>query len=169
MQATEALISGFKTGKPLKSPQAGHEAVFASTGDDKTRQSLQALSNRPAGYRKAVVGLNCADDRVFVLVRSKENAVIDPLRLNELELTTEVRSDKREHQTAFDAVILENTVRQQWTVGRSSTDHAVNFGHTGNRCIARVCPAYVRPAGSFHTGRIILLKHEIVVAPRINA
>jgi hypothetical protein len=164
-----ALPLRFKPGEPPQGPQSRHEAVLAATGDDKARQSLQTLSDRTARNCKTVPGLNRADDRILVAARSKENAVIDPLRLDELELPSKVRAHEGEHQSTVDTVILELAFRKQGAVCGSPSDHAVNFRDAGDRRVARVRASDVRTPRRFETRRVILFKEEIVVTPGIGA
>jgi hypothetical protein len=74
---------------------------------------------------KAAALVVCPGDGIFNIACPKENAVIYPLRLNELELPAKVRSDKREHQPAIYAVILQDPFRERRTVGGSAPDHSV--------------------------------------------
>jgi hypothetical protein len=114
-----------KVGKPAQGSQSGHEAIFAPPRDDKPREALKALANRPPWNCKVTALVVRPGDWILIVVRPKENAVIYPLRLDELELPPEVRSDKREHQPPVGAVILQDSFRERRAVGGSAPDHSV--------------------------------------------
>src|SRR2546425_1059918 len=84
-------------GNPAHSSKSGHEAIFTAPRDDKPMEALKSSANRPAWNREAAFSLARADDWILRIARSKENAVIDPLRLDELELASRMRPDEREH------------------------------------------------------------------------
>src|SRR5215471_6878502 len=78
----------------------------AGPRDDERRQALQAPADRPPGNREAVALAVRPDDGILGIARANEDAVIYPLRLDELELPPEMRADKGEHQPPIGAVIL---------------------------------------------------------------
>jgi hypothetical protein len=86
-----------KVGEPAQGSQSGHKAIFTAPRDNKSREALKALANRPPWNCKAVALFVRPDDGILSFTRPKENAIIYPLRLDELELPPKVRSDKCEH------------------------------------------------------------------------
>src|SRR5262245_11454956 len=86
-----------EVGKPTHSAQSGHEAIFTAPSDDKPMEPLKSSANRPAWNCEAACSIVRADDWILRIACSKENAVVNPLRLDELELAAKMRSDKREH------------------------------------------------------------------------
>src|SRR5205823_10974948 len=99
-------------GEPAKGAQSGHEGVFTAPGDHEPREPLKSSGNRAAWNDEAAGVQMRSDDRILGVAATEEDAVPDPLRLNELELPPEVRSDEREHQPAIGAVVLEDSFRQ---------------------------------------------------------
>jgi hypothetical protein len=100
-----------KVGEPAQGSQSGHEAILAAPRHDKPREALKAPANRTPWGCKAAALVVRPGDRILRVARPKENAVIYPLRLDELELPPEVRSDKREHQSPIGAVVLQDSFR----------------------------------------------------------
>ena len=141
--------SGFKAGQPAQSPNSGHEPVFATAGHDKPRQTLQAPSDRTPRNGETLTGLHCSDDRILVGVSAKENAVIDPLGLDKLELPSKMCSDKSEDQPAIRTIVIDHTFRKQGPISGSTPDHSVNPRHSRYLCIPRVRAADVGAARSF--------------------
>ena len=60
-------------------------------------EALKSSANRPAWNCETAFSIARADDWILRIARSKENAVIDPLRLDELELASKMRPDEREN------------------------------------------------------------------------
>src|SRR5215208_999391 len=57
--------------------------------------------------------------------RADEDAVIDPLGLDELELALQVRTDEHEDDASVDAVVLQDAVGQHRAVAGAAPDHPV--------------------------------------------
>ncbi len=68
------------------------------------------------------------DDGILGVARAEEDAVVDPLGLDELELPPEVRADEGEHQPPIGAVVLQHSFRQQRAIRGSAPDHPVDPG-----------------------------------------
>src|SRR5262249_52112326 len=132
------------------------------------REPLQSLGNRPAWDDEATGARIRSGDRILGLAGTEEDAVLDPLRLNELELPPEVRSDECEHQSAIGAVVLEDSFRQERTVGGSTSDHSMDPRVACNRGIARVRTSTVRTLGCLESSGIVGFVLEVVVALRIR-
>jgi hypothetical protein len=131
--------SGFKTAKPVQSPEARHEAVFTASRHDKSRQPLKTLANRTLRHRKAGSVLIRTDDWILVAVRAEEDAIVDPLRLDEFELPSDVGSDEGEHQSSIRAIVLENSVRQERAVSGSAADHSMQLRYSSYQRIPWIC------------------------------
>src|SRR6185503_2367503 len=96
-------VLSFKFGEPTQRSQSRHEAIFAAPRDDKLRNALQTFSNWFS--RQGKTHFVRSNDRIFISTCSKENAIIDPLRLNKLELAPNVCADKGEHQSTICSII----------------------------------------------------------------
>jgi len=60
-------------------------------------QALKSSANGSPWNCETACSIVGADDRIFRIACSEENAVVSPLRLDELELAAKMRSDKRKH------------------------------------------------------------------------
>ena len=100
-----------KVGEPAQGSQSRHKAIFTPTRDDKPRESLKAPANRSLWNCEAAAPFVRSDNWILRVARPEENGVIYPLRLDELELPPEVRSDKREHQSPIGSVIFQDSFR----------------------------------------------------------
>src|SRR5215204_475519 len=94
--------------QPTQRAQTGGEAVFAAAGDDERRQFLQAAADRPLRDREAGGSFVRSDEGILLCRRADEDAVVEPLRLDELELALQVRPRKHEDDPAILAVVLEH-------------------------------------------------------------
>ena len=126
------------------------------------------LAHRPARDGKAVALGVRADDGILGVIRPEEDAIIDPLRLNELELPPEVRADEREHQPPIGAVVLQHSVRKERPIRSTAADHTVDPGHARDGRVARVGPPDVRAAGCLEACRIVGFIQERVVPSRVG-
>ena len=104
------------------------EAIFTAPRDDKPWEALQAPANRPPRNCKAVALTVRPDDGILGVARANEDAVIDPLRLDELELPPQMRSDEGEHQPPIGAIVLQNSFREQRAIRGSTPDHPMYPG-----------------------------------------
>src|SRR5947209_2422821 len=86
-----------KIGKPTHRPQSGHEAIFAAPGDDKPMEALKSSANGPARNCETACVIVGGGNWILRITGSNENAIVNPLRLDELELAAKVRSDKSKH------------------------------------------------------------------------
>src|SRR3954467_15790720 len=91
------LRSGLELRKPAECAQAGGKAVLAAAGYDERRQFLQAAPYRPVRKCQRSGPVVRADERILLGGRADEDAVVQPLRLHELELAVEVRAREDEH------------------------------------------------------------------------
>jgi hypothetical protein len=114
-----------KVGEPAQGSQSGHETIFTAPRDDKPRDALNAFANRPPWNCKAAALVVRPGDGILIAASPKEDAIIYPLRLDELELPAEVSADEREHQPPIGAVILQDSFREQRSVCGSAPDHSV--------------------------------------------
>src|SRR5215468_9016406 len=101
---SKAPLLCLKGSKPAQSSQSGHEAIFTAPCNDKMRKALKAFANRPPWDSKAAALVVRPGDGILIVASAKEDAIVYPLRLDELELTTKVRSEKRKHQSPIGAV-----------------------------------------------------------------
>src|SRR4051812_48512226 len=136
--------------EPAQSAQARGEAVLAATGHDERRQLLQPAADGPVRDRQGSRPVVGADERILLTGRADEDAVVQPLRLDELELAVQVRPGEHEHDPAVRAVVFELALRQHRSVARAAADHAVQANVRAHLAVQRV--ARVRPA-RMRTGR----------------
>src|SRR5689334_10854300 len=69
--------------------------------------------------------------------RSDKVAVVDPRRLDKLELPPQVRSDAAEHEASVDAVVLHDSLGQRRPIARTTPQNAVQADH-GRSAFERV-------------------------------
>src|SRR5215208_5383087 len=67
--------------EPAHRPQARGEAVLAAACDDERRQVLEPASDRPLGNGEAAGPVVGTDERVSLVRRANEDAVVQPLGL----------------------------------------------------------------------------------------
>ena len=87
--------------------------------------------------------------------RAKEDTVVDPLRLDELELSAEMGPEEGEHDAPIGAVVLQDTVGQQRAVAGAAADHAVQAGLAENGRVARVHTPGMRPERTLEAAWIV--------------
>src|SRR3954453_2294983 len=141
--ATGGLLgSGLELREPAERAQAGGKAVLAAAGDDERRQLLEPAPDRPVRDRQRPGPVVRSDERVLLGGRADEDAVVEPLRLDELELAVQVRADEDEHDAALGPVVLEHALREHRPVARPAADHAME---ADIRRVAVKRVAWVRP------------------------
>src|SRR5215218_6729076 len=118
-------LSGVQLREPPQSRQAGREAVLATPRRHEWHEPLQASANRALRDREHPGLVAASDERVTLLRCADEDPVVEPLRLDELELALEVRAGEDEDDSTVDAVVLEHAVGQHRTVARPAPDHPV--------------------------------------------
>src|SRR4051812_36926539 len=89
--------SGFKFRQPPQRAQPRQEAILATPCGNKSSQTLQTPGKRTPRKAECSIAIVRSGDGVFHGASSEERAIIHPLRLNELELPPEMRSDEGEH------------------------------------------------------------------------
>ena len=112
-----------------------------------------------------------ADERVLIRRRADEDAVVQPLRLDELELALQVRTREDEDDAPVDAVVLEHAVGQHRAVARAAPDHPVEANVDASLVVervARVGPTRVRAGRALEATQIVPVA-EVVVALRVGA
>src|SRR5215208_7677799 len=157
--------------QPAQRAQTWSEAVLAAAGDDERRQFLQAAADRPLRDREAAGSSVRSDEGILLCRRADEDAIVQPLRLDELELALQVRPGKHEDDPAILAVVLEHPLGQHRPVARTTTDHPVEAyvdAPVGIQRIARVGAACVRAGRALEPTQIVAVQ-ETVVAPRVGA
>src|SRR5262249_39084709 len=147
-----------------------HEAIFAATDGDEPRQPVQAPPNRNSGNGEDAFALVVADERVLLGSVADEVAVGYPLRLQELELPTQIRADQQEDTTALSAVILQDALRQGWPVICAAAQEMVEIDgdNVVFQGIARIHTTNVRAERAFQSFHIIRVG-EIIVAISVRA
>src|SRR4051794_13406915 len=123
--ATFASSSAVQFAEPAQGREAGCEAVLAAPCGDERHQPLQAPTDGVLRDRERAGPVPPPDERVGLLGRADEDAVVEPLRLDELELALEVRADEDEDDSAVDAVVLEHGLGEHRPVARAAADHPV--------------------------------------------
>ena len=112
-----------------------------------------------------------SDERILLRGRADEDAVVEPLRLDELELAVQVRADEDEHDPAVGPVVLEDALREHRPVARPPADHAMQAdvrGVPGVERVAGVRSARMRARGASEAAQVVPVG-ERVVALRVLA
>src|SRR5215212_9696605 len=111
--------------QPVHRPQTGREEVLPAARHYEGRQVLQPSSDRALGDGETARPVVRSDEGILLEWCADEDAVVEPLGLDELELPLEVRSGEHEDDPSVDAVVLELAVGQHGTVAGAAPDHAV--------------------------------------------
>src|SRR5215207_2792127 len=156
--------------QPAHGLDAWREEVLPASRHDEGRQVLQLATDRTPGDGEAARPVARSDERVLLEWRADEDAVVEPLGLDELELTLEMCPGEHEDDPSIGAVVLELAVGQHGSVARPAPDHAMQpyvdapvlvQGVTG------VGPPRVRADRALEpTG--IIGEEKVVVAPGIG-
>src|SRR5262249_2199068 len=101
-----------KSREPAQCPQPRDEAVLAAAHGDEPRQTVQPAPNRPLRNSEDAVAFVVADQGILLGAVTDEIPVGGPLRLNELELSLQMRADQQKDAAALGAVILEDALWQ---------------------------------------------------------
>ena len=165
MTIRNTIALAFEPGEPAQCSQSGHEAVFTAARDYKPGNALETFSKRFAWQGEVDVARS--GNRIFIVSGAEENAVIDPLRLNKLELPPDICSDKCEHQPAINSIIDHDSFRKHWSISSAAADHSMYTRHAGNRRVAWVAATDVRATRCFEPSRIVGFKKKVVVSFRI--
>src|SRR6478752_3862592 len=104
--------SWLKLCQPAHRAQARDEAVLAAAGDDERRQVLQPAADRPLGHGEGPGAVVRTDQWVLLQWGTDEDAVVQPLGLDELELAPDVRAGEDEDDAAVGAVVLQDALGQ---------------------------------------------------------
>src|SRR5258705_2397028 len=75
-----------------------------------------------------------------------------------------MRDDKGEHQPAINAIIIEYSFWQGWSIGGSEPNHSVQANHAGNFGVAWIGAPHVRAHRRLVSERIIFVKEKVIVA-----
>src|SRR5947209_5957343 len=103
--------------QPAQSTQTRQKTVLAASGHDEPGQSMHARPKRAPGYVKRFTAVDRSGNRIFPRAAAEKVAAVHPLGLNELELSAQMSSDEREHQTTIHAVIFQDAIRKWSAVG----------------------------------------------------
>src|SRR5262245_29873532 len=109
-----ARRSALERAEPLQRAQAGQEGILAAAGDDEPRQTVEAAADRPA--RDGEVPAAAAHQGILLGGVPDELPVVDPHRLDELELPPEVCAHEEEHEAPVLAVVLQDPLGQERAV-----------------------------------------------------
>ena len=157
----------FEVRQPAQRPQARGEAVLPAAGDHERRQALQPAADRPLRDGKGARSVVRSGERVFLGRRADEDAVVQPLCLDELELALEVSSDEDEDDAAVRAVVLEDAFGEHRAVARADPEHAVEADVDAHLVIERVpgvrTPG-MRAGRAFEAAQIIAVAKAVVAA-----
>ena len=125
----DALRRAELTGR--EQPQRGHrrlEEVVAAAQRDEARLRLQEERRVALDRHLALRPVRLADQEVLVAAEAERVAVVDPERLDRLELAPDVGLEADEDQPAVDAVVLGRARRQRRAVGAAAADDPVAVG-----------------------------------------
>jgi hypothetical protein len=147
-----------------RSAQAGQEAVFAAAVDDEAGHALQAAADR--AFRDGeLTAVEPAGQRIGLVGRADEFAVVQPLPLDELELPVQMRTHEREHQAAVRAVIVLHAGGQRRAVVGAAPDHLVQAHLAGDNRVSGVHPPGVGAGRALQTPRVIAVQERVVALP----
>ena len=104
--------------------------MFTTSQDGELCQAADAM---PMGlvHEKIVGTVAPSDDGISAIALGDEVAIVDPLRLNKLELPGRKSINHRQHQAAVHAVILHLPFRQNGAIGRATPQKHVEI-HIGD-------------------------------------
>src|SRR4051794_13225275 len=165
---------------PLRLGDAGEEAqgahrrleeVLTAARRDEARLRLEK-ERRVAGDRHlALRPVRLADQEVLVAAEAERVAVVDPQRLDRLELAPDVGLEADEDEAAVGVVARRLAVGQRRPVAAAAADDPVTGGEAAveeARRVARVRAADVGAGGAAQAERIVRVA-EGVDAPRVGA
>src|SRR5207248_11728893 len=112
-------------GDPAQPTNAGREAVLAAARNDERRHLLEPAPDGLTGNREDSVAIRSTNEWILLLRRTDEDAVVQPLGLDELELALQMRAGEHKDDAAVCAVILEHAVRECRAVAGATPDHPV--------------------------------------------
>ena len=127
-----------------------------AAGNDEGRQVAQPAADRPFWDGERAGPIVRPDERVFLGGRPDEDAVVQPLALDELELALDVRAGEHEDDASVGAVVIEHAFGQHRTVAPSPPDHPVQTNvdtHLVVERVSRVCTPRVCAGWAFETAR----------------
>ena len=163
------MPSVLQLGEPAQGAQTRQEAVLAAAGDHEAGQVLQAAPDRLLRDGGAAGSAVVPGYRVLLAGVADEVAVVDPLGLDEFELSFEVGPDEDSDQAPVGAVVLQHALWQRRAVGGAAADEAVHPCVADDGGIAGVDAPDVRTGGAPEAAIVVLPVQEVVVAVRIGA
>ena len=98
------------------------------------------------------------DQWISLVGSADEDPVVEPLRLDELELALEVRSREHEHDAAVLTVVLDHALGQHRPVARATPDHAMQANVDAAVVVERVAgirASCVCAEGALEAARIV--------------
>ena len=107
-----ALPHGWGSASQRRARRPGMKAYSPPRVTTKRARPCRRLGIGRRGIEKEPAVVVRSDDRVPGVAEAQEGPVVDPLRLDELELPLQVRADEGEHQPPVGAVVLGHAVRQ---------------------------------------------------------
>src|SRR3954464_10922508 len=102
--------SGVELGEPAQRAPTGGEAVLPAPGDHERWQLLQPAADRALRDREAARVVTGPDEGVGLERSTDEDAVVEPLGLDELELPFQVSTGEDEDDAAVHPVFLDHAV-----------------------------------------------------------
>ena len=97
---------GVQLAKPTQRSQSRHKAVFTAARHDKLRNALKPFAEGFARQGKVGAIRVGANNRILIVAGANEDSVVNPLRLDELKLPSQVCSDECEDQAPVSAVVV---------------------------------------------------------------
>src|SRR5829696_5336801 len=123
------------------------------------------------GNGKAAGAIIRPDERILLGRGADEDAVVQPLGLDELELPLEVRPGEDEDDAPLGAVVLENPLGQRRAVARPAPDHPVQADvdtPLGVERVPRVGPSGMRPGRTLEAAKVVAVE-EVIMAASVRA
>src|SRR4029453_14547730 len=154
-----------EVGEPAQGPQARHKAVFAAAVDDELGQLCQAPADRLLGDGELFGPIVRPGKRVYVGGCAEEGAVVDPLRLDELELLAEPRLKAEEQDAAIGPVVLQDALGQHRAVAGATPDYPVIARYADDRWVAGVRPTGVGAERALEAPSVVVRGVEKGVVP----
>src|SRR5438093_7696696 len=95
-----SAVPGVQLRQPAQRTETRGKAVLPAAGDHERRQALQPTADRPLRDGEGARSVICSGERVFLGGRADEDAVVQPLRLDELKLALWIGADEDEDDAA---------------------------------------------------------------------
>src|SRR5918993_1543367 len=153
--------------EPPQRAKPGDEQVLAAARDHERRQALEPAPDRLTRDREGARAVVGPHQRVLLGRGPDEDAVVHPLRLDELVLALQVCAREDEDDSAVRAVVLQDSLGQDRPVARPAADHPME-AHVDAPVVVERIPwvraTGVRAGGGGEAAWVVAVE-ELVVSP----